>query len=987
MISITTKRTTLLWVSIVHILSFVCLNTTAAQDCGCDHILTQSGIYRPRPTHVTSNNPFLLPVTPGQTICIQAGTYGDVRFYGFEGTATEPIRIKNCGGRVNLSNNFFHGLSFADCRYLIISGNSDPQYEYGIRIEGTGSGGSGLIVTGKSSDITVEHVEVAGSAFAGIMIKNDPTCDPTTWRDSFTMRNIIVRHNYIHDVVGEGFYIGNSFFTEGYPTICGGAPQRVFPHRILGLQIYDNLTRRTGCEGIQYGCAPDAVVRDNVVEDAGIMPFDVFQNNGIQIGDGCGGACHHNVINRARGGGISAVGNIGNVRIANNLILRSGTTGIYVDDNAATPLHSKFEIYNNSIITSGGDGIHLRNERNNNFVRNNALVATGLAAYITYMEGASATATNNLTTAFVNTANYIDTLAYRPSPASPTINVGLNLTAEGLTDDLLGTPRPSGAAFDIGAYEAVPCTGRDNTAPILRNCPKNFTVYTRGSSTQVTWTLPTASDNCGIPTLTSNLQPNTNYSLGTRTVTYTAKDASGNRATCSFKFTVARTTNCNTDNISPTLLNCPRDTIINPTSYPVFVNWTPPTATDNCELAFLGVNYPPTTPFNRGQYTVTYTARDVRGNQTMCSFNLIVANLNSQCDIDTTRPFFTRCPTDTTVLTTTRNAVVTWQPPLAFDNCIVPIVRSNYIPGQTFSVGSWQVLYVARDLRNNVDSCRFRIRVLNPCDTERVAPIIRNCPSNLTVNTSLFYATPTWQLPTATDNCVLTAFSSNFQPNTVWGIGTRTVVYTARDQAGNTATCQFSVSVVNVCLTDTLPPVLINCPQDTTILTTLSSEQVNWTAPTATDNCTQPPSVFSNIIPNSFFGIGTRRVVYSAVDTRGNMAQCGFNVTIAPSAPHQGLVQRRDAHEENRNLVKTYKLYPNPSEDGYTILQINLNEAAPVQLNIFDSHGNLVKSRQLKGQKGLNEWQLDFSNFPAGIYFLTPSVKWLNLKPIRITKV
>ena len=54
----------------------------------------------------------------------------------------------------------------------------------------------------------------------------------------------------------------------------------------------------------------------------------------------------------------------------------------------------------------------------------------------------------------------------------------------------------------------------------------------------VTWSEPTASDNSGLITLTSDYNPGLEFSIGNTYVTYTATDPSGNSATLSFTITV-----------------------------------------------------------------------------------------------------------------------------------------------------------------------------------------------------------------------------------------------------------------------------------------------------------------------------------------------------------------------------------------------------------------------------------------------------------------
>ena len=70
----------------------------------------------------------------------------------------------------------------------------------------------------------------------------------------------------------------------------------------------------------------------------------------------------------------------------------------------------------------------------------------------------------------------------------------------------------------------------DNSAPVIAGIPANITVgNTTGScNATVTWTAPTATDNCAGVTLTTNHASGSVFSLGTTTVTYTATDAAGN---------------------------------------------------------------------------------------------------------------------------------------------------------------------------------------------------------------------------------------------------------------------------------------------------------------------------------------------------------------------------------------------------------------------------------------------------------------------------
>jgi hypothetical protein len=117
---------------------------------------------------------------------------------------------------------------------------------------------------------------------------------------------------------------------------------------------------------------------------------------------------------------------------------------------------------------------------------------------------------------------------------------------------------PAGNLFPIGtsmltfvvtdvngntATSSVPVTVTDTEAPTI-TCPADVTVTAAPNQSQVMVAIPvpTASDNCGAPSIVNDQNGTADasgtYPVGTTTVTYTATDASGLVATCSFDVTV-----------------------------------------------------------------------------------------------------------------------------------------------------------------------------------------------------------------------------------------------------------------------------------------------------------------------------------------------------------------------------------------------------------------------------------------------------------------
>ncbi len=70
---------------------------------------------------------------------------------------------------------------------------------------------------------------------------------------------------------------------------------------------------------------------------------------------------------------------------------------------------------------------------------------------------ADVTVANNLTAESVTDIGFVDPAAddYRLTGTSPAVDTGTDLSSRGVVHDHIDTPRPQGAAFDIGAYERL----------------------------------------------------------------------------------------------------------------------------------------------------------------------------------------------------------------------------------------------------------------------------------------------------------------------------------------------------------------------------------------------------------------------------------------------------------------------------------------------------------------------------------------------------
>jgi hypothetical protein len=423
--------------------------TALSTDCNCTYTV-------PASTHTVDGQ--TLGLKPGSTICLNAAfKYGHIVFKNIKGTALAPITIKNCGGTVAVNGTGYpYALKTETSQYFRITGGEGSAL--GIKVT---AGSQGLTLDKLSTEFEVDHLEIGNSGFAGIMAKTDPDCNnKATLRGNFTMRNILLHDNYVHDTGGEGFYVGNSFYTAGVSTSCG----TLFAHTLEGVKIYNNVIKNSGWESIQVGSTPKgAEVFNNRIENYGTKNVK-YQNNGVQFGEGGHGKFYGNYINGGKGIALMIIGN-GENFAHDNVIVNAGTMGIFCDERA--DIASGFKFINNTIINPGTDGMRIYADLVPNIVLNNIIVNPGSYASYSYPRTGNDAyvyllsktlkiqMANNQFTRDINSLKFTSpsTFNYSLTATSPALNKGANISSYNIPVDFAKNPRLKGTAYDIGAYE------------------------------------------------------------------------------------------------------------------------------------------------------------------------------------------------------------------------------------------------------------------------------------------------------------------------------------------------------------------------------------------------------------------------------------------------------------------------------------------------------------------------------------------------------
>ena len=354
------------------------------------------------------------------------------------------------------------------------------------------------------------------------------------------------------------------------------------------------------------------------------------------------------------------------------------------------------------------------------------------------------------------------------------------------------------------------------------------------------------------------------FAPGTTFVTYTAVDNNNFVDECTFIVQV--------DDVAPTITNCPTVPIVietTPDQCKATVDWVEPSAADLCGIASFTSNTIPFETFPLGDTTVTYVAIDLAGNMATCSFVISV--------VDVTGPTFDFCPPNNIVYDQqpgTCDAIVTWDEPMAIDECTSVTISSSHNSGSVFT-GTTTVVYVATDEAGNSTTCSFDVVA-----GDNSNPVIENCPTDtiLTADPNLCAAIFEFTLPTATDDCSAVSISCTAVSGEAFNIGVTTIVCIAIDAVGNDTTCSFNVTVI-----DAGAPVFDFCPDNILVLNTDMGEcgaTVFWPDPIANDDCDTSVMLTSDFEPGDFFPVGGTTVTYTATDNSGNTSTCEFIITV-----------------------------------------------------------------------------------------------------------
>ncbi|MEO6038062.1 MAG: HYR domain-containing protein, partial [Saprospiraceae bacterium] len=382
-------------------------------------------------------------------------------------------------------------------------------------------------------------------------------------------------------------------------------------------------------------------------------------------------------------------------------------------------------------------------------------------------------------------------------------------------------------------------------------------------------------DDCTVASLSLDRSTFSCTDLGAQTVWLTAIDQRGNRDSAITLITVV-----DTRPLSPV---CQDLTVyLNGSGQaPVTVAEVSNSSSDNCIVAAKSIMPNQFACNELGPNLATLTITDNAGNTATCTATITV--------LDTIRPLLA-CPSNQSiplyagcsgVLPDYRNSAV------ASDNCTFYLTQLPLAGTALTGTGTLTITLIAADPSANDRSCTFTVTRV-----DLSAPAI-TCAAHVQVNNDpgQCQAAVTIPGPAVADNC--STLSANTLINNInlsndasgtYPVGTATVLWTATDASGNTATCAQTVTVID----SQAPSLSCPGPQDVILSGNCDGALPDFRGLVmASDNCSPGASIILDQSPDvntPLSGYGDLTVVITGHDQAGNPATCFF------------LVQKTDTH-------------------------------------------------------------------------------------------
>jgi hypothetical protein len=441
--------------------------------------------------------------------------------------------------------------------------------------------------------------------------------------------------------------------------------------------------------------------------------------------------------------------------------------------------------------------------------------------------------TNNDAGVCTAVVNYTSAVTGTPSPT-------LTYTLSGATTKASTSGNGSGSTFNKGVTTV--------TITATNTCGTNicsFTVTVKDNEPPVkptlanitgecsaTATAPTTTDNCS-GTITGTTSDALTYTTqGTHVITWSFNDGNGNITTATQNVVIKDVT-------APVVPTISDVTVGECSGTPIA-----PTTTDNCAGTITGTTttvFPITT---QGKTVVTWTFSDGNGNSITANQNVYVK--------DVTAPV----PNIVTLANATGECSASVTAPNATDNCVGTVTATTADPISYSAQGSYTVHWTYSDGHGNTSTQNQTVIV-----KDITAPTI-TAPGDVSVlaNSTCTATNVVLGTPTTGDNCHVASVTNN-APAT-FSLGSTTVTWIVKDDAGNTTTATQTVTVTN-------PAPIINTVTPSTISPVQLAQSVTLNVAYTDNNVTNATITWDDLTTSSITNPANPFIISKTYSTPG----------------------------------------------------------------------------------------------------------------------
>jgi parallel beta-helix repeat protein len=254
----------------------------------------------------------------------------------------------------------------------------------------------------------------------------------------------------------------------------------------------------------------------------------------------------------------------------------------------------------------------------------------------------------------------------------------------------------------------------------------------------------------------------------------------------------------------------------------------------------------------------------------------------------------------------------------ALDDIDGDITSSIIVSGSvnTAVIGTYLITYNVSDAAGNAATAVTR--AVNVVDT--TAPIII-APANITIEATGSATSVVLGAATATDAADPSPVIVNNAP-TNYSVGTTTIIWTATDASGNSASATSRVTITDL----TIPTIALH--EDMTVeATSADGAVVIYASPIAADLVDGSMVAVCVLASGSTFALGNIEVTCTAADVAGNIATSNFNVIVQDTNP-PSITVPADVTQEATGILSNVDLGIPVVTDMVDVSPIVINNAS-----------------------------------------------------------